>query len=61
MARGIFMEALVPAHGRHHSEFAERLRAMGALPGTVDQFGEFLQTEQVRWKAMVEHSGVQVD
>ena len=44
-------------------EFAAKMRTMGALPrgGTVDEFGAFLASEQQRWKALVERSGVKVD
>lgn len=44
-------------------EFAEKLLAMGALPrpSTVDEFGQFLKSEQTRWKGIVERSGVRVD
>lgn len=44
-------------------EFAAKMLAMGALPrgSTVDEFGSFLRSEQQRWKALVERSGVKVD
>jgi tripartite-type tricarboxylate transporter receptor subunit TctC len=44
-------------------EFSGKMRAMGALPrgSTVDEFGAFLASEQQRWKALVERSGVKVD
>jgi len=44
-------------------EFAGRMQAIGALPrpSTVDEFGAFLRSEQQRWKALVERSGVSVD
>jgi tripartite-type tricarboxylate transporter receptor subunit TctC len=45
------------------AEFADKMRAMGALPrgSSVDEFGAFLASEQQRWKAVVERSGVKVD
>ena len=44
-------------------EFSAKMRAIGALPrgSTVDEFGSFLASEQQRWKALVERSGVKVD
>ncbi len=44
-------------------EFAARMRGIGALPrgSTVDGFGSFLASEQVRWKTLVERTGVKVD
>jgi tripartite-type tricarboxylate transporter receptor subunit TctC len=44
-------------------DFAGRMLAIGALPrpSTVDEFGSFLRSEQQRWKALVERSGVSVD
>lgn len=44
-------------------EFAAKMIAMGALPrsSSVDEFGAFLRSEQQRWKALVERSGVKVD
>ena len=44
-------------------EFSAKLRTIGALPrpGTVDEMGAFLASEQVRWKGIVERSGVKID
>jgi tripartite-type tricarboxylate transporter receptor subunit TctC len=43
-------------------EFAEKLRSIGAIPRPmpIDEFAAFMQSEQVRWKALVEQSGVKL-
>lgn len=44
-------------------EFAERLVGLGAVPrpSTVDEMSALMQSEQKRWKGIVERSGVRVD
>lgn len=44
------------------SEFADKLRSIGAIPRpmTIDEFAAFMQSEQVRWKAIVEQSGIKL-
>lgn len=43
-------------------EFAEKLRSIGAIPRPmpIDEFAAFMRSEQVRWKALVEQSGVKL-
>jgi tripartite-type tricarboxylate transporter receptor subunit TctC len=43
-------------------EFADKLRSIGAIPRpmTIDEFAAFMQSEQVRWKAIVEQSGIKL-
>jgi tripartite-type tricarboxylate transporter receptor subunit TctC len=45
------------------AEFANRMRGIGALPrpSTVEGLGRTFASEQARWKAVVERTGVKVD
>lgn len=47
----------------HAPDFTEKMRNIGALPRpmTIDEFAAFMRREQVRWKALVEQSGVKLD
>lgn len=44
-------------------EFAQRLLAIGAQPrgGSIDELGAIFRSEQQRWKALVERTGVKAD
>lgn len=44
-------------------EFANRIRGIGAQPrpSTVDGLGRLFASEQARWKAVVERTGVKAD
>ena len=43
-------------------DFTEKMRSIGAVPRpmSIDEFAAFMRQEQVRWKALVEQSGVKL-